>query len=280
MAEISAAQVMTLRKKTDLPMMDCKKALLETGGDEVAAIELLQKKARGKLVTKADRETTEGVIGVYISEDRRTGGICEFRCETAQVAKTEVFAGLAATIARVVADQAEERPDPEGVLTMSTPDGKRVKDQIGDAFAKLGENMKLAACRRLTGEYLAEYVHHDGKTGVLLALSAVPNPDSVGRDLCQHIAAMKPLAIRTDDLPAEQVEKIRALAAEEARESGKPEQIIEKIVTGKVRAWCAEQALLEQEHVKVSKTKVKKVLQDAGVSEVTDMSLMVLGMAN
>ncbi len=278
MAEISAAQVMNLRRKTDLPMMDCKKALEETGGNEAAAIELLQKKARGKLETKADRETAEGVIGVWLSENRKSAGMVELRCETAQVAKTEVFIDLARTIARVVAGGSDARPAPDALLAEKTHHGKTVRDEIGDAFGKVGENMKITACRRLNGEFLAEYVHHDGKTGVVVAFNAMPEPDTVGRDLCQHIAAMKPLAVTRESLPADQMNKIRELARQEALDQGKPAQIVDKIADGKVNAWAAEKALLEQEHVKVPKTKVSDVLKQAGVTQVTDMSLMVLGM--
>jgi len=279
MAQITAAQVKALRDETGLPMMECKAALTEAGGDKDQAVELLTKKHKGKMEARSDRETGEGRIAVYINEDATIGGIIEFRCESAPVAKNELFTGLADKIARQVAEQSEQNADPEVILgsTLADEPGKTISDLVTEVYGKLRETMKLIACRRVTGNYLTSYIHHDGKTGVLIALDAKPSDDNTAVDLCHHVAFSKPLAITRESIPAETVEKVRRQARDIAEGEGKPANIIDKIVEGKVNAFYADHSLMEQEHVKVSKTKVQKVLQDAGVKEVTDLALLQVG---
>lgn len=279
MAEISAAQVRALREKTDLPMMECKAALIEANGDEQKAIELLQKKAKGKLETKAHRETAEGRIGTYISPDGKSGALVELRCETPPVAKNELFAELSNQIAQQVAAGAEATPSAEDILAARWVGdaSKAVKDLMEGVFAKIKENMKLVRCRRTTGEHLVGYVHFDGSIGVMVALDKAPADPQVGKDLCMHIAFAKPLGIASKDVPADEIEKVRNMAAEVARSEGKPEKIIDKIVEGKVAAFFKDKVLLEQEHVKVPKTSVAQVLKNAGVNAVTAMVIMQVG---
>ena len=279
MAEITAAQVMALRKKTDLPMMDCKAALIEASGDEAAALEVLHKQYKGKFDTKAERETTEGVVTVYVDPSRKLAGMVELRCETAQVAKTETFQELARTLAKLVVGQAESEPSPEAIMAASLPDeaGKAVKDYFGEVFGKLGENMILARCRRVSGAFVADYCHYTGKVASVVALDGTPAPESVGRDLCQHVAFAKPRAVTREDIPAPDKEKVKAEARADALEQGKPERVVDKIAEGKLNAWCVQQCLMEQEHVKVTKTAVGKVLKSAGVEMVTDMAFFDLG---
>lgn len=279
MAEITAAAVKALRDRTGLPMMTCKAALSESAGDQQAAIDWLNRKYKGKMEERAGRETGEGRIGVYIAADKKTGAIVELRCETAPVGKNQVFVELAHTIAKAVADQDQREPAPEVILTSRVDGSRTVNDVMVEAYAKLQETMNLTRCRRVTGEYLVHYVHHDGKSGVLLALDAVPSPESVGVDLAQHAIFTKPLAITREGLDAEALEKARQTARTVAEDEGKPPQIIEKIVQGKVNAFCAENALMEQEHVKpdYEKKPIRDVLKAAGVSAVTDLALMILG---
>ncbi len=279
MGQISAAEVKALREETGLPMMECKTALTEAGGDKEQALEILAKKYKGKMEARADRETGEGRIAVYIGGNGTIGGMVELRCETAPVAKNELFVNLAGELARRVAESDQRVPSPESVLaapSFSAP-GKTMNDVLTDVFGKLREIMKLAACRRLAGTHLTSYVHHDGKSGVLMALDAMPSEAGVGLDLCHHATFTRPLAIDRDGIPAAAVDKVRRQAREIALAEGKPEKIIDKIVEGKVNAFCAENALMEQEHVKVSKTKVRDVLKAAGVNAVTDMVFMKVG---
>ncbi|HUU83285.1 MAG TPA: translation elongation factor Ts [Phycisphaerae bacterium] len=279
MAEITAAQVKALREETGLPMMECKAALAEAGGDKEQAVEILTRKHKGKMEARSGRETGEGRIAIYIDEAGTTGGIIELRCETAPVAKNELFVKLTDKLARQVACQQEASPSPDAILAAESvaEPGKTVSDLMTDVYGKLRETMKLVGCRRVCGDYLTSYVHHDGKTGVLIALDAKPTEDNVGLDLCHHAAFANPMAVEPDGVPPEAVEKVRNLAREVAISEGKPEKIIDKIVEGKVNAFYAEKVLMEQEHVKVTKTKVRKVLKDAGVNAVTELVFMKVG---
>ena len=172
--------------------------------------------------------------------------------------------------------QYEAAPDPE--VIRKDPDLDRM---FTDVFGRLREAMNLSACRRVEGEYLASYVHHDGKSGVLLALDAVPQSDkNIGADLCMHSLFTKPLAIDRTGVPEAEIAKVSDLAREIAINEGKPEQIVDKIVAGKVNAFFAERVLMEQLHVKTDdygKTKVSAVLKQANVNAVTDMVILKVG---
>ena len=276
MATISAQMVKDLREKTDLPMMECKQALTECDGDITAAMEWLRKKHKGKLAERAGRATGEGRIGVYIDEGRQVGGAVELRCETAPVAKNELFIGLANAFARKVAQGSEVSPDPEQLRRDPELDAK-----FTDVFGRLREAMNLGTCRRVEGAYLASYVHHDGKSGVLLALDAVPESDkNIGADLCMHALFTQPIAIDRTGVSPEELEKVRALAREMAVAEGKPEQIVEKIVHGKVNAFYSERVLMEQLHVKTDdygKARIADVLKKASVKVVTDLAILKVG---
>ncbi len=273
MAELSAATVMALRKKTGLPMMECKEALAECNGDEAAAIEWLTKKHKGKMEARSDRETGEGRIGIYISPDGTTGGIVELRCETAPVAKNEMFINLANAMAEHVAKGAEVSPSADSVRSA-------LENQITDVYGKLRETMNIGVCRKVTGDALASYVHFDGKSGVLIGMTGKPASDDVGKNLAMHATSLRPLAANREDVSAADVEKVRQMAVTQAKEEGKPDQIVDKIAEGKVNAFYAEQVLVEQEHVRsdvYGKKKVKDVLAENGVTGVTDMVYLAVG---
>ena len=227
MANITAQMVKDLRESTGLPMMECKQALTENNGDLEAATEWLRKKHKGKMADRAGRETGEGRIGVYIDDAGKIGALVELRTETAPVAANELFINLANTMARKVAGGSEAKPAPDSIRN-----DPEIDALFTDTYGKLRETMNLVRCQRVTGGHLAAYIHHDGKTGVLLALDAAPKEASVAADLCMHTAFAKPLAIDRGSIPEEEVEKARALAREVALEEGKPEQIVDKIVAG------------------------------------------------
>lgn len=273
---ITAQMVKELRGRTDLPMMECKQALTECNGDIAAAIEWLRKKHKGKLAERSGRATGEGRIGIYMDDARKIGGIVELQCETASVAQNDMFVNLANTIAKTVAEGSTAQPDPEAVRKSHQVDGV-----FTDVFGRLRENMNVRQCRRVEGAYLASYVHHDGKSGVLLALDAEPESEkNVGGDLCMHSLFTQPIAVDRSGVPAEQVEKVRSDAIEIAKDEGKPEQIITKIADGKVNAFFSERVLMEQLHVKIDdygKKKVGDVLKQAGVNSVTDLVIMKIG---
>jgi elongation factor Ts len=276
MATITPMMVKELREKTGLPMMECKEALKECDGQINEALEWLRRKHKGKLEERAGRSTGEGRIGVFIDEAKRIGGIIELQCETAPVAKNEVFINLADAFAKKVADGTDGAPDPATVREDPEMDA-----MFTEVFGKLRENMNLAKCRRVEGAHLASYVHHDGKSGVLLSLDAEPKSEKqVAFDLCMHSLFTQPLGITREDVPEEEIEKVRQTAREVAKDEGKPEQIIEKIVHGKVNAFFGERVLLDQLHVKTDdygKTKVRDVLKQAGVNTVTDLVIMKVG---
>jgi len=276
MANITAQMVKDLREKTDLPMMDCKQALTECNGDFESAVEWLRKKYKGKMADRSDRATGEGRIAVFISPDRKVGGIIELQCETNPVAQNEQFVGLANAFAKKVAEGSEKSPDPEKLRN-----GPDMDKMFTDVFGRLRESMKLTKCRRVQGEYLASYVHFDGKSGVLLSLDKEPKSEKkVAADLCMHALFTKPIATDRSGVPKEQVDKVRQDAREQALSEGKKPEIVDKIAEGKVNAFYGERVLVEQLHVKqddYGKTKVGDVLQQAGVNAVTDLVIFKVG---
>jgi len=276
MATITPQMVKALRDKTDLPMMECKQALSESNGDIEAAVEWLRKRYKGKMSDRADRATGEGRIGVYVDEGRKVGALVELQCETAPVAKTELFINLANAFAKKVAAGSEACPDP--AILRKDPG---LDAMFTDVFGKMREAMNLAKCRRVSGANLASYVHHDGKSGVLLALNAVPKSDkNIGADLCMHALFTNPVAIDRGGVSSQTVAKVREQAREMALAEGKKEQIVDKIVEGKVNSFYGERVLMEQLHVKTDdygKQKVGDVLKAAGVSAVTDLVIMKVG---
>jgi len=277
MATISAQMVKDLREKTDLPMMECKQALTECNGDVESAMDWLRKKHKGKLADRSGRTTGEGRIAIHLDAARKIGAIIELQCETAPVAKNEMFVNLASAFARRVAAGSEASPDPQDLRN-----DPELDTMFTDVFGRLRETMNLARCRRVSGNYLASYVHHDGKSGILMALDAAPKSDkNIGADLCMHTLFSMPIAMDRASVPAADVEKIRTQAREIAVAEGKKEQIIDKIADGKVNAFYAERVLMEQFHVKTDdygkNAKIIDVLKAAGVNKVTDMVIMKVG---
>ena len=279
MAAITAAQVKSLREETGLPLMECKSALTEANGDTGQAKEILQKKYKGKMESRAANVTGEGRITICIGDDRKTGCIADVRCETAPVAKTDRFIELAETVARscLGCDFSEAGEEAIKQIPSTGHDGWTLEQELTDAFSVIRENIRFERVRRVSGAYVCGYVHHDGKTGVVVALDAVPDPESAGTDLCHHVAFANPMAIQRESLPADELEKVRTLAREIAEGEGKPAHIVDKIADGKVNAFCAENALMDQEHVKVSKTTVRDVLRSAGVGNVIDFAYFKIG---
>ncbi len=276
MAAVTSQSVKELRERTDLPMMECKQALTECSGDMSAAVEWLRKKHKGKMADRAGRATSEGRIAIYIDAAKKAGGIIELQCETAPVAKNEAFMSLAQNFAKKVAEGKDKEPSPDAIRQDPALD-----QQFTEVFGKLRETMNLTKCRRVTGECLASYVHHDGKSGVLLAMNAVPKSEkNIGGDLCMHALFSMPAGVDRASVPMELVNKVRTDAIEAAKAEGKPEQIVAKIAEGKVNSFYAERVLVEQLHVKVDdygKTKVGDVLKAAGVTAVTDMVIFKVG---
>jgi elongation factor Ts len=265
---ISANDVKTLRDRTNAPMMECKTALNETGGNMEKAIEWLRKKAGSKIGNFAARETAEGRVAVFIDPATKAGAIVEVRCETAPVSKTDQFIALTAEVAKQIALKNPANVDE--LLKQPSVDlpAKTIADRVMDVFQLIRENMKPHRFVRLSG-LLGEYVHHDGSVGVLLQVDGAKADASLLRDICMHITATNPVSATKDDVPAATLAKETEIAREQTmndpKNKSKPANILDKIVEGKMKTWLAANVLLEQPFVKDDSKTVGQILSGAGL---------------
>jgi elongation factor Ts len=250
MAEITAALVKELRELTGLGMMECKKALAEAGGDLKKAEELLRIKMGTKASKVAGRVAAEGVIAAYLSNDSKTGALVELNCETDFVAKNPDFAAFAQTLAEIVSSR-----NPSDLTDLLALPGIEAQRQA--LVQKIGENITVRRIARLqTGAKLAQYVH-GGRIGVLVDYEG---DDAAGRDVAMHISFAKPAFMTKAEVPAEVVERERGILAARARESGKPAEIVARMVEGGLNKFLREQTLLGQPFIKDDKQSVEKML--------------------
>lgn len=266
MAGISASDVKALREMTGAGMMDCKKVLTEAEGDVERAIELLRERGLAKAGKRAGRETSEGSVAIAIDGD---GGVMiELGCETDFVAKTDDFQALAQKIAdAVVADAKIDSAEAAGALSLG---GETIEAAVTNAAATMGENIALKRVARVAADaVVGSYIHAGGKLGVIVGLSGGDGGDysEVARDLAMHVAAIDPtpIAIDRDGVPGDVIEAEKKILRAQALESGKPENIVDKIVDGRINKFYAENCLLEQPFVKDPDTSVDKML--AGVNK-------------
>ena len=274
MADISASMVMELRQRTGLGMMECKKALVETAGDLGKAEELLRIKSGAKASKAADRVASEGVVGLFVAPDATSGALVEVNCETDFVARNDDLRAFANDVARIVAR--DHPADLPALADAKLDSGEAVEARRVALVQKLGENLSVRrfAHRAATGK-LASYVHGNLKIGVIVDVSAAD--EALGRDIAMHIAAIKPLAVSKEGVPAAQVEQERRIATAKAAESGKPANIVEKMIDGAVAKFLAEVTLVAQEYVKgESKETVGAVLKQKGAT-VHAFTLFVVG---
>ena len=272
MAEISASTVMELRQRTGLGMMECKKALTEAAGDIGKAEELLRIRSGSKASKAASRVAAEGVIGLFVAGDAKTAAMVEVNCETDFVARNEEFRAFANEVAQVVA-----RDGPADVATLAArtlPSGDTIEARRVALVQKIGENISL---RRFVREQakcrIGSYVH-GARIGVLVDYEG--GDDALGKDLAMHIAATKPMAVSREQVAADVIEKERSIAAARAAESGKPANIVEKMVEGAVAKFLAEVTLLSQPFVKNDKQTVGDLLKARG-AKVHGFALYVVG---
>jgi len=272
MAEVTAGMVKELREKTDAPMMECKKALAEAGGEMGKAEEILRVKLGGKASKAASRIAAEGVVSAYIGDDGKNGALVEVNCETDFVAKNDEFLALASGIAALVA--ARNPADVEALSRLPFKDAT-VEDARKALVGKIGENIAIRRFRRIAAKgRLAVYIHGGARIG---ALVDVAGGDAVlAKDLAMHIAASKPVALSANEVPAELVRKERAIAATKAAESGKPANIVEKMVEGSVQKFFKEVTLLGQPFVKNDKQSIEQLLSSRSAS-VAAFVLYVVG---
>jgi elongation factor Ts len=268
MAEITAATVKDLRERTGAGMMDCKKALAETNGEMEPAIDWLRAKGLAAAAKKAGRTAAEGLVGVVVEGGR--GAVVEINSETDFVAKNELFQDFVRNVAKIALEQGA---DLAALSNASYPGGGTVAEALTENIAKIGENQSLrrATVLDVREGAVVSYVHNQvapglGKIGVLVALESAAATDTLqalGKQIAMHVAAAHPLALTADDLDAALVERERSIALEKAKESGKPENIVEKIVQGGLAKFRKENALLTQLFVMDNKTPVAEVVASA-----------------
>jgi elongation factor Ts len=265
--EITAEMVKTLRDRTDAGMMDCKKALKETDGDMEAAIAYLRQKGLAVASKRAGRTASEGTVWAHIAPDHRSGVLLEVNCESDFVAKTDSFQELGSRLAEQLAAAALETVAELLAHPASHLPGLTVADYVNEVIAKTGEKCEVRRFVRYQGDLVAAYIHHGGKIGVMLELSggkASPEAVAAARDLAMQVAAANPLAVSRDEVSAEIIAKEKAIYEAQAAESGKPANIIEKMVVGRLEKFFKEVCLLQQPFVKNPEQSVTQFLKEVG----------------
>jgi elongation factor Ts len=268
MAAITAAMVGELRAKTDAPMMECKKALTEAAGDMTKAEEILRVKLGSKASKASSRITAEGVIAAYINGS--VGALVEVNCETDFVSKNDDFLKFSNDVARLIAEQ---NPADVAALSALQLEGKTVEETRTELIGRIGENMSLRRFKRFEGSKLVSYLHGT-RIGVMVAYEG--DNEQVAKDVAMHIAAMKPVALASSEVPAELIERERSVATLKAQESGKPADIAAKMVEGSVQKYLKEVSLLNQAFVKNDKQTVEQMLK-ANNTGVKSFTLYVVG---
>ena len=269
MSEITASMVKELRETAGAGMMDCKTALQECDGDMAAAVDWLRTKGLAKAAKKAGRVAADGLVGV--ASEGTSGAVVEVNSETDFVARNETFQSMVGDIAGA----ALAADGHDGLLAADYPGaGKSVQDHVTETVGTIGENMNVRRSEKLTVEngIVASYIHNQvveglGKIGVLVALESTGDTaklDALGRQLAMHVAATNPLAANIDDLDPAEIERERAVLIAEAKESGKPDEIIEKMVEGRLRKFYEEVVLTSQTFVIDGETRIEKLLKNAG----------------
>ncbi|MCC8408332.1 translation elongation factor Ts [Mucilaginibacter sp. UR6-1] len=250
--QISAADVNRLRQQTGAGMMDCKKALTETNGDFEAAIDYLRKKGAKVAASRQDRESNEGVVIARASADGKKGVVIELNCETDFVAKNAEFIAFANAIANAAVEKTPASIDELYKLEIDTETSRiSIGEAITDKTGKIGEKIGVSKYEVVEGEKVIGYIHGNFRLGVLVALSAnAEGAEEAGKDVAMQIAAMNPVAIDKDDVDATTIERELAIAKEQIRAEGKPEEMVEKIATGKLNKFYKDSTLLNQEFVK------------------------------
>ncbi len=265
----TAQNVKELREMTGCGMMDCKKALTETNGDMDKAVEFLREKGLATAAKKAGRIASEGIVKAYLSEDKTIGVLVEVNSETDFVAKNAEFQSFVETIAKIVAER--DPADVDALKALPYADGQTVGEALTALIAKIGENMNIRRFVRLSGN-VCSYTHGEGRIGVLTeAEGSLADPEAyeAARDAAMQVAAINPLYLSEETVPAEDVEKekhiIIAQIKEDPKNAKKPDNIIEKMVGGKINKFYKENCLLQQEFVKNGDLTVEQYLTSKGV---------------
>jgi len=272
MAAITASMVAELRAKTDAPMMECKKALTEADGDMAKAEELLRVKLGSKAGKAASRVTAEGVVASFI--EGNTGALIEVNCETDFVTKNDSFLAMAQAAAQLIAQHNPASIEALGALPYSQDGfGPTMEDVRKGLIGKIGENMSFRRYKRFSGDASVTSYLHGTRIGVVVEYTG---QETAARDVAMHVAAMKPVALTSADVPADLIEKERSVAQAKAAESGKPAEIVAKMIDGSVQKYLKEVSLFNQPFVKNDKHTVEQMLKAAGTT-VKAFTLYVVG---
>ena len=258
---ISAQDVNRLRKATGAGMMDCKKALVEAEGDFDKAVDILRKKGQKVSAKRADREASEGAVFINKSNDGKDAALIELNCETDFVARNDDFQTLGAQIAEIAGTQ---KPADVEALKALQLNGTTIAEEMVNAMGKIGEKIEIGSYELIAGDQIVTYIHPGARIGVAVAFDNTNGKDvsNVGKDVAMQIAAMNPVAVDKDGVSEEIIQKEIEIGKEQARASGKPEAILEKIATGKLNKFFKDNTLLNQDFVKDTSKSVKQFIKD------------------
>ncbi len=272
---IKAADVKKLREMTGAGMMDCKKALTETDGDFDAAVEYIRKKGQAMASKRADRETTEGATLAKVTADGKKGAVLILKCETDFVGKNESFVALADSILDVALNSGVTSK--EAILDLEL-NGAAIKDVIVEQIGVIGEKIEIADYAVVTAENVVPYIHPGNQLSVIVGFNQAGFEEQVGKDVAMQVAAMAPVSVDKDSVPADVVEQELRIGKEKAREEGKPEAMLDKIAQGRLGKFFKESTLLEQAFVKDNKKSIKQYLNDTSKDlTVTEFKRFSLG---
>lgn len=273
---ITAQQVKELRDKTGAGMMDCKKALVEADGNFEKAIEILRKKGASVAAKRAERTANEGIVKTQIIDDGQTGVMLEVNCETDFVAKSDDFMKFANLVMNAIL---ENKPTDLSELMEIEADGMKIKDALLEVTGKIGEKIEISrfVIEKADNGMVVDYVHHGAKLGVLVRVDNVGDKKdefaATVKDIAMQIAAMKPLYVYSEDVPAEVIEKEKEIYREVARKEGKPEQILDRIAEGKLKKFFQENCLVEQTFIKDNTKTVGDVMNELNKQHGTEAKI-------
>ena len=256
---ISAADVSKLRQMTGAGMMDCKRALEETGGDFDKAVDIIRKKGQAVASKRADREASEGVVLSKVTEDGKRGALVVLNCETDFVAKNESFIALAQSILDLALESDAKSLDEVNELKLN---GVAVKDVITEQIGVIGEKLEIPYFEVVNAETVVGYIHPGNKLATLVGLNKAGIDEQVARDVAMQVAAMNPVAIDKDSVDQEIIDKELEIAREQSKLEGKPENLIDQIAQGRLNRFFKDNTLLEQTFVKDGKISIRQYLQN------------------
>ena len=275
MSKITAAEVNKLRKSTGAGMMDCKKALVEAGGDFEAAIEFLRKKGQKVAANRADRESSEGAVIARVNDDATAGVVVSINCETDFVAKNDTYLELA----NKMADIALSHSSQESFLAATFEEGLTVSEKLTEQTGVIGEKVEIGGFERLEAPFVGSYIHAGNRIATLVSLSAsVEGAAEAAKNVAMQAAAMNPIALNEDGVDAAVIEKEIEIAKDQLRQEGKPEAMLDNIAKGKIKRFFKDNTLVNQDFIKDSKQSVSAYVQSVHVDlTVTGFKRLALG---